>query len=458
MPLGEQLVGRRLAAGHRTIERREIDRLVVTLRVDLLARPQTGMGDLDHVAGQLGEHAAAEHRGKPGPRRFGAQVIMVGDSPVLHQIPGGIERRLIVEQPDPQGGQGVQRRQRTGVGAAHFEVALQPHLGKGRGDVIGPVAQGRLLARSRRQLALQEIAEALPRSIDVLAVAIDEVHRHIEHVVGIALEAEAVLEHEGQHATTVGIGVGPDVAAVALEARLLALLERRVGEQRGGDGLQRQRDAELLHHVGFGVEVEIGLHRTGAQHHVDAELALLGHVLAHDLVAALGHPVHVGARPFRSEAETDEGGTDLARHRLDLVDMLGVLRRRLVQGLERRAGKLELAARLQGDVRLAAQQRDRIVALGDGFPTEARHAFEHGADAVGTIVGERLQGRRMIAEFLMLGAQAPIGPRLVAGSKIFDELAPIFDRFAAARWRCGHSFSSPSAPRRLLSAGSGAVA
>jgi len=109
-------------------------------------------------------------------------------------------------------------------------------------------------------------------------------------------------------------------------------------------------------------------------------------------------------------------------------------------------------------MRRTAQQRQRLVALGDGFPTEARHAFEHGADAVGTIVGERLQGRRMIAEFLMLGAQAPIGPRLVAGSKIFDELAPIFDRFAAARWRCGHSFSSPSAPRRLLSAGSGAVA
>src|SRR5688572_32251127 len=37
--------------------------------------------------------------------------------------------------------------------------------------------------------------------------------------VGVALEAEAVFEHEGQHAAAVGIGVGPDVAAVALEAR-----------------------------------------------------------------------------------------------------------------------------------------------------------------------------------------------------------------------------------------------
>jgi hypothetical protein len=35
------------------------------------------------------------------------------------------------------------------------------------------------------------------------------------------------------------------------EAVGLALGERRIGEQRGGDRLQRQRHAELLHHVGF---------------------------------------------------------------------------------------------------------------------------------------------------------------------------------------------------------------
>jgi hypothetical protein len=101
---------------------------------------------------------------------------------------------------------------------------------------------------------------------------------------------------------------------------------------------QRQRDTELLHHVGFGVEVEVGLHRTGAQHHVEAELALLRHVLAHDLVATLGHPVHVLAPPLRCEAKADEGRADLARDLVDLVDVLLVLGRRLVQRLERRTG------------------------------------------------------------------------------------------------------------------------
>ena len=36
------------------------------------------------------------------------------------------------------------------------------------------------------------------------------------------------------------------------------------------DRLQRQRDAQLLHHVGFGGEVEVRLHRAGAVHHVEA--------------------------------------------------------------------------------------------------------------------------------------------------------------------------------------------
>ena len=57
-----------------------------------------------------------------------------------------------------------------------------------------------------------------------------------------------------------------------------AFAERRVGEQRGGDRLQRQADAEFLHHVGFGGEIEIHLHRAGAEHHLQAIAADLGHV------------------------------------------------------------------------------------------------------------------------------------------------------------------------------------
>ena len=400
------------------------------------------MGDLDHFARPLGQAAALELRGEAGLGRLGAQEVVVGDGPVLHQVPGRVERGRVVEQADPQGRQRRQHRQRTGIGAAHLEVVLQPHLGEGRGDVVGPVVDRRQLARPRRQLALEEILEVLARGIDVLAVAIDEVHRHVQHVVDIALEAEAVLEHEGQHAAAVGIGVGPDVAAIALEAHGLAFDERRVGEQGGGQRLQRERHAELLHHVGFGLEVEVGLHGTGAQHHVDAELALLGHVLAHDLVAPLGHPVDVLARPLRREAQADEARADLARDLLDLVEVLLVLVRRLVQGLERRARQLELAARLERDAGLAAQQRDRVVALDHRLPAEARQAFEHGADAVRPVVGK---GFIVCLSKPNFSCSVPMrhAVGLVAGSEVLDQLPPIFDRRAAARRWCGHATRLP---------------
>ena len=60
----------------------------------------------------------------------------------------------------------------------------------------------------------------------------------------------------------------------------LAFGERRIGEQRGGERLQREADAELLHHVGFGRIIEIDLDRAGPQHHVEAEAADPRHVVA----------------------------------------------------------------------------------------------------------------------------------------------------------------------------------
>ncbi len=63
------------------------------------------------------------------------------------------------------------------------------------------------------------------------------------------------------------------------EAVRLALGERRIGEQRSGDGLQRERHAQLAHHVGLGGEIEVHLHGTGAEHHVEAARADLRHVV-----------------------------------------------------------------------------------------------------------------------------------------------------------------------------------
>src|SRR3546814_7343063 len=77
-----------------------------------------------------------------------------------------------------------------------------------------PILLRRLLARKGGQPAIQEVPEALARRVDIAAVAVDEIHRHIERIVGIAFIAEAVLEHEGQHAGAAGVGVRPDMAAI----------------------------------------------------------------------------------------------------------------------------------------------------------------------------------------------------------------------------------------------------
>ena len=129
-----------------------------------------------------------------------------------------------------------------------------------------------------------------------------EIHRHVGGIVGIGLKAKAVLEDKIEHAGTVGIDVGPDIGAGRNEAVRLAFSEGRIGEQGRSDGLQRQAHAELGDHVGLGREIKIGLHRAGAEHHVQAHRADLGHIFAHDLIAALGHHRHIGAGPVGRKA------------------------------------------------------------------------------------------------------------------------------------------------------------
>jgi hypothetical protein len=104
----------------------------------------------------------------------------------------------------------------------------------------------------------------------------------------------------------VGVGVLPDPGAVAQVPVGPSVGERRVGKQRGGNRLQGQRGAEFSHHVGLGTEIQVDLHRGGARHHVEPERADLLHVLPHDAVARLGHPLHVLAAPLGLEAHAQE--------------------------------------------------------------------------------------------------------------------------------------------------------
>ena len=216
-----------------------------------------------------------------------------------------------------------------------------------------PASSGILPARKSRN--------DLPATSMYLPVAIDEIHRHIERVVDIALEAEAVLEDEGQHAGARVVDIGPDVAAIGQEAVGPALAERRIGEERGRDRLKRERDAELLHHVGFGAEVEIPLHRAGAEHHLEPIAADLGHVGAHDRVAALRHHRRFRERPGRREADAETARADFRAHLAHLMAMRVQLLAGVVHVRHRRAGELELPARLEAQRGAAPSERPMML-------------------------------------------------------------------------------------------------
>ena len=211
----------------------------------------------------------------------------------------------------------------------------------------------------------------------------------------------------------------------------LAFGERRVGEQRGRDRLQRERDAHLLDHVGFGGEVEIGLHRAGPVHHVEAELADLRHVGGHDAVAALRHHRDLGAAPGRRHAEAEEADAERLGDLAQLREMRHQLAAGAVDARDRRTGEFELAAGLERDRPAAGHvgEADDVLALHDRLPAEqGLHAFEQRADTARAAVGHRLVAGEREGEFLVLGADPePLG-RLLAFREPRDELVARLDR------------------------------
>ncbi len=223
------------------------------------------------------------------------------------------------------------------IGAAHLDVFLDPRFGEDRRHMVGPVRKGGLFARQCRKLSLQEIAEALPKRIDVVSVAVDEVHRHIQHPVHIALKAHPVFKGQGQHAGARVIQPPPDARTPAAMAIGLALEERRRGEERGRHGLQRQRNTQLLHHVGLGGKVEVHLHGRGAIHHLRAMGADAPHVIRHKPIAPLGHDRHILMPPFRRGADPHEAHAPTFGDGAHLIEVVLQLGRHLMRRGQRRA-------------------------------------------------------------------------------------------------------------------------
>ena len=110
----------------------------------------------------------------------------------------------------------------------------------------------------------------------------------------------------------------------------------------------------------------------------------------------------------------------------------------LVDGLDRRAGKLELPAGLQrnraapGDI----VKPDDVAVIDDRLPAEQKlHAFEQRADALRPFVG-RADGFQRETGFLVLGADAELGRRLACQPRTTRRVR---HAIAAASYRSGHA-------------------
>ncbi len=171
--------------------------------VEAIAAREAIAGNLQRFERQFAHRAVAEWKFQRVLRHAVAQGVALGQREVLDQIPGRIEAGLIVEQADPERRQRAQAIPRPAVGAAHFQILFQAHFGKGRGHVVGPVLERRLDARQFGQFAGEELAEGFSGEVDVLAVPIAEIHRHVEQVIDVALETETIREDEIEHAGAV---------------------------------------------------------------------------------------------------------------------------------------------------------------------------------------------------------------------------------------------------------------
>ena len=104
---------------------------------------------------------------------------------------------------------------------------------------------------------------------------------------------------------------------------------------------------------------------------------------------------------------------------------------RLMHGLDRRAGQLELPAGLERDRAAAGHvgEPDDVVALHDRLPAEQMlHAIEQRADAARPAIGHGPMAIHGEDEFLVLGADAEFRLRLAARLKPRDQLVARTDR------------------------------
>ncbi len=142
----------------------------------------------------------------------------------------------------------------------------------------------------------------------------------------------------------------------------------------------------------------------------DPELAAFGHVLTHDAVTALGHPLGILALPLGLETHAQECDPERFGDGLDLLQMGINLIAGLVHVVQQCAGKFKLAAGFQCDgCAFVVQQGNRVALFIHRLPAElVGEALQHGAYASRALVGQGSQVIGGKAELFMFGTQFPL--------------------------------------------------
>src|SRR5690606_5771581 len=139
--------------------------------VEVVAGLEAGARDGEGPGGDVLYGAIAERGVERGFGHGEPEGLTLLVRPVLDQIPGGVERRLVVEQADPEGGQRADALPWRAIGAAHFEELLHAHFREQGRKVVLPILDGRQLAGELGQPAVEESAETLAGAVNVFAVA-----------------------------------------------------------------------------------------------------------------------------------------------------------------------------------------------------------------------------------------------------------------------------------------------
>src|SRR6516162_10686058 len=147
MKFFQELFGRRDTARDVFLNRAQIASLVLAASVQPPTPRKSLLRQRDRHLSQVQHVVPRDPSREAQLRHVVAQFLALLGSPILDEIPGSLEGVVIVENPGPVSWQSRQPAPRTTVRATHFEIALEPHFRKDRGDVVCPVGDRGALAR-----------------------------------------------------------------------------------------------------------------------------------------------------------------------------------------------------------------------------------------------------------------------------------------------------------------------